>query len=358
MGSSIKPPIIQGFDQNILQDAVITSTVAPVSTYVLNKLGLLMPSERVVFPTGTVTVRFTLPQPLQGDVFFLSVGNFNTGTAHWSNVAGGGTVNELLVPGTLRRNGHRDPVAVDLTINTPSAPNRVSSIWELVVSGNPIALRLGGAIACYSPRTSLIDRGFRWEYDIQKTAGGFTSQNEYLTIFKQATLTGQRLITLITPATENDAGEVDDWIDANYVSMYPGLLWTNVDDPSTAFLGYFQSPGRRKYVYFEFNEMEVAFLEMQRGVPLLNPTVMSRYKQEDVSVVDVLTARMSPLFSTTAIGENVKVSDSVTARLAVETGVPASENVKISDTVTRALQLAQSNSENVKISESVTATIV
>ena len=45
--------IFQGYDQNILNDATITSSVLPMATYDLATLGYNRPDMRVRFDTGT-----------------------------------------------------------------------------------------------------------------------------------------------------------------------------------------------------------------------------------------------------------------------------------------------------------------
>lgn len=273
MSYAIKPPIVQAYDENIFHGAVITSTVAPSSSYLLSDLGAEHPSLRIIWGTGTVTLIWTLLSAKRGDILVIPMFNLVTGFATLTNNAS--TPMNRAIPFPPIATGRiPNTCVVDLTL-TDNITTRTASIWSLVIASNPQNVRLGGAVLLYAPRTPLIDRGFLWDYNISIEGGGFESANESLTQYITSTETLRRIISLSTPATTRDADTLEANFKGNFGRGKPGLLWHDVDIQDAMF-GHWQKLFKRQVTIRDkavnINSLElvtVEWEEISKGAPLL-----------------------------------------------------------------------------------------
>lgn len=260
--------IFQGYDQNILQGAVITSSPAPSATYSLLTLGFLRPDMRVRFGSGTVTVTFTVGSSKRGDILVIPMSNLVSGVSPTvvSLTNGAGLNVPIATSGSLR-NGLPKTIVVDLSLLDTNVSNRTSTVWNLVIVGNPSNVTLGGAIAIYGPKTALADRDFQWGYTPRKRGALSETVNEYLTRYQLNMQSMERSIDLQTLATDTDADALEAWFDANNGRGLPGLLWLT-PEVEDAFLGCWQETFERIVDKFT-NTIKVSFTELSKGIPLL-----------------------------------------------------------------------------------------
>ncbi len=260
--------IFQGNDQNILSGATITADAIPSLTYDLATLGFLRPDWRVKFSTGTVTITFTLSAPALGDILCLPMSNLVDGHVTLTN--GAALSVSIPVPGTLR-NGLPKTIVVDLSLLDTNATHRTSNVWHLVISGNPVNVTLGGAVAIYGPKTALGDRDFQWGYTIRKRGAYSETYNEYRTRFGLNMQTMERSIDLSTLATDADADALEDWVDGCNGRGAPGLLWLT-PEVEDAFFGVWQDTFERVRGSAQVTDTELIklrFDELSKGLPLL-----------------------------------------------------------------------------------------
>lgn len=269
---AILPSIIQGWDQNILQGATITSTVAPSSTYILSELGLLLPSYRIIWGTGTVTITFTRGAgAAQGDILVIPASNLITGHATLTNGAG---LSQALTFPSLLRNGFPPTMAIDLTVGTPNNATRTSNVWNLVISTNPANVVMGGAVAIYGPKTALTNRGFEWGYSLRKKGPVVESENDYGTEYIQGTGTYKRFLDITAKGTNTDTAMLEGTFDANFGRALPGLIWLDpagsLGNPATdAMLGVLQGEFKRTHVWRQLHQLSLTIQELSKGeVPL------------------------------------------------------------------------------------------
>lgn len=266
--------IFQGFDQNILQDAVITATVVPQTTYDVTDLGFLRPDWRIRWSAGTLTITWTLASPALGDLFVLPMSNLDTAgspsaTITLTNASG---LSVAITMPAIRRNGLPKTLVVDLTAAEANPTTRTSDVWHLVIVGNPSDVTLGAAAAIYSPLTQLGDRDFKWGYTIRKRGAQAEIQNAHLTRYQQDLLASERMLDLETLATDADADALEDWFEGGNGRARPGVLWLqhgNVDD---AYLGILQDEFTRTVGTGECvdtNVIHLTFTELSKGIPLL-----------------------------------------------------------------------------------------
>lgn len=266
------PAIFQSATQNILRDAAIASTVAPMTNYPLEVLGLLRPDFRVRWDTGAVTIRFTHgggspAEQRQGDIFYLAVHNFDDGSPVAAVLTNDqGLVQPLSVPEPLE-NGLCRPIVVDLTILTPDASVRTPSYWELEID-NVSDLTLGGAIAIYGPKTYLIDRDVRWGYTEWEEGNAPESVNPWGAAFVQDLQALIRGVDVSLLATDADAAALRVWNRSNGGRAKPSLFWFD-SDIADAFLG---RPVAARFsaqkLFTDANQIEFSFAELWRGLPL------------------------------------------------------------------------------------------
>jgi hypothetical protein len=271
------PAILQSFEQNILQGATITSSVAPMASYDVETLGFLRPDWLVRFNTNTVNIRWTLASgspgtPEQGDILIIPNSNIATGAATW--VSSGGLSQALTFPALLP-NGIPPSMVRDLTVDDPYDSDRQGHWWELQIVNNPVDVILGGAVALYSPKRYLVDRDFKWDYTIRETGGVIeVGPNDFMTRYIQDTLTYERELELIAGATTEDADRLQAWFQGNRGRGQPGLLWFD-SDIEDGFLGILQRTFER--VVNMRNETDplasletirIVFTELSKGIPL------------------------------------------------------------------------------------------
>jgi hypothetical protein len=264
--------ILQGYDQNILQGATITSSVAPLASYSLDVLGYGRPDMRVKFGTGTVTIHFALtggsPSAARGDILVIPMSNL--ADTHVTLTNDDGFSQNIPVPGT-RRNGLPKTIVVDLSVGTPLAATRTSAVWHLVIAANPVNVTLGGAIMIYSPKTALTDRDFQWGYT-QRTTGAASGQaNPYLTRSVLNLQTSERSIELSALATDLDADALEAWCAANNGGGFPGLLWLS-PEIEDAYFGLLEASCERvvgSALCLDTNILRVRMTELSKGIPIL-----------------------------------------------------------------------------------------
>ncbi len=256
--------IFQGADQNIFDGATITSSPAPSTTYSLTTFSYLRPDWRVKFGSGTVTITWALGSAKLGDILVIPISNLVTGHVTLTNTAG--LSQAIAVPATLR-NGLPKTIVVDLS----ALANRTASSWSLVISGNPVNVTLGGAVALYGPKTALGDRDFKWGYTVRTTGIVGEKVNDHSARFIVNTRAMEREIVLETLATEADADALQAWFEGNNGRGLPGLLWLR-PELEDAYLGIWQPTFERVVGSGgvpNTNLIKLTFTELSKGIPLL-----------------------------------------------------------------------------------------
>lgn len=263
--------IFQGYDQNILNGAVITSSPAPTVAADLVKLGYGRPDWTVIFGATTVTITFTTLTPEQGDILVIPKLNVVSGSPSVLRLTNGAGLNvDISIPGLLR-NGIQKTIVVDLTLLEPNNTTRTSTVWNLVITGNSVNVKIGGAVAIYGPKTALADRDFQWSYTTRKTGAVSEQVNEYLTAFRLNMQAMTRSIDLSTMATDADADALEAWFDANNGRGLPGLLWLT-PEVEDGFFGVWQKEFSRVVGLAsvpDTNVIKVTFDEFSKGIPFL-----------------------------------------------------------------------------------------
>ncbi len=226
------PAIFARYDDNILLGAAITSTVAPLTSYALTTLALLNPAARVRFGTGTVTITFTIPSRL-GDVFVLPMHNLDPGST-FQLTNGAGFSHAITVPPKLA-NGFPPTIVVDLTL---LAGTRTSTVWNLVITGNSVNVILGGCVAIYGPKRSLLGvtatDNFEWGYKERETDLLSETTNEYGSDYTLDYGAVLRQIEVNLTPTDTGITTVRDCFRGSHGRALPSLFWPdpNVVDAS------------------------------------------------------------------------------------------------------------------------------
>lgn len=261
--------IFQSEAQNILTDATITSSVAPLTSggYALSLLNALRPDWNVKWSVATVTITWTLASPARGDIFVLPKSNLTTGHATLTN--GAGLSQALTIP-ALQANGLSKTTAVDLTIGTPNPTTRTSDAWHLVISSNPVNVTLGCALALYNPRTLFIAGGFLMGVTYTKKAGTQSTSNWNLSRYKLSSRAIERGLILSVLSSDADAAQLENFFDGCAGDAYPGTLWLNPDTDPDAYFGYWPEGGfSRTRKEPDVNDVKLTFMELSKGIPLL-----------------------------------------------------------------------------------------
>jgi hypothetical protein len=233
------PPLYGSWEDNILLNAVITSTVAPLSTYALTTLAAGNPAERVLFGNTTVTITFTLPSSVLGEVLVIPMHNLtpgSTGVLTLTNSAG------LSVPVTieaLEGGGFPPTLIVDFSAES----NKTDDVWNLVVAGNVANLIMGGAIAIYAKKTFAtwaIKSGISWQFTERLTWNETETPNEYATPYVQDYGTQSKQVDAVAYVDNGDVQYVRNWFLANHGRSRTGMFWPDPTDDSAAYYGRWQ----------------------------------------------------------------------------------------------------------------------
>lgn len=263
---AILSSIFQSYYQNILLDATITSTPSPSASYSLDTFAELNPQTRIRWGSGTVTIRWVLAGGAQrADIIAIPVHNIANGVASLTNTNG---LNVALPSPSPLANGMPKTLVVDLTLLEPNPTTRTDDEISLIITANPANLRLGGAVAIYSPITRLVTRGFRWGNKFNKTGRMLEQENEYGSKYIQNLGTMGRDMEVTALATGADADLLEAWYDGNNGRGLPGLFWY---DPSVqdAYFGHIQKQFSRENQYREVQSIKIQFEELIKGLPPL-----------------------------------------------------------------------------------------
>ncbi len=234
----VQAPIFARFADNILVGAVITSSVAPVSTYSLTTLASMNPAARVIFGVPTVTVTFTLPGgSALGDLLCLPMHNLHAGSSPTvlTITNGAGFSAGVIIP-ALQADDFPPTLVVDLRA---FAGTRTSNVWRLVITSNADNVVLGGAVAIYTPLRSFLgvsansDGGVVGEFTEAETPNNLRQENEYKTPYIQEYGTVSRSVTWSLILEDRAAlREIRDWFRANAGSARPSLFSPYPDEPA------------------------------------------------------------------------------------------------------------------------------
>jgi hypothetical protein len=262
----MQAPIIAGYDQNILQGATITASVAPMSNYSLTTLGQSRPDFRVKWNVTTVTITFTIASSL-GDILVIPMCNVSTGAMTLSNTTGGGAVSTVVPIPAATRSGIPRTICLDIKSLYPTASDRTSTAWRLVIASNAANVQFGGAVAIYSPKVQL-QRGFGWGIKYRGTGGSFETDNPYLVISQQSTGTLRREIDFSSPASDSDADALEGMFDGCFGRSKPGFIWPDPDVEDGLF-GIWQSTFERSRDFIDYQMIHGTFTELTKGPRLI-----------------------------------------------------------------------------------------
>lgn len=222
-----RPTIFQRYTDNAIVGASVGVSPAVMDTYDEDVLLQHRPSSRVRWDLpspNTVQLTFTVSSQ-RVDLLVLPVCNADTS----GTLTSGSGMNVSIPAPTMRPSGMSATLAVDLTLLEPNAAKRTSSSFVLTFSGASAGLILGGFIGLYGPMRSFIDRDFRWGFTKQPIGYQVDQENQAGVDYVSSYDTQAAVYTLTTLASEDDRAEIEDWLDANFVSGYPCFIWVDPD---------------------------------------------------------------------------------------------------------------------------------
>lgn len=256
--------IFQSAVQDVLQGATVTTNVAVSAGYDVTQMLLGRPDWRVKWGVETVTITWTLPSPVLGDIFVLPQSNLTSGT-----LTNGSGLSQTLINQGQYKNGLSRTWAVDLTIDTPNDATRTSNVWNLVIVSNGGDVVLGAALSIYSPKTQFTTHGIKYGVVYGRKAGTITNTNEYLSIDNTATGAAQRTLGLTAIATDAEAVALENMFDGSMGDGLPSLFWLNPDTDPDAYFGLMPNTFNRTRTEADINNIQWTFTELSKGVPIL-----------------------------------------------------------------------------------------
>lgn len=256
--------VYQSHRQNILVGGTV-SGATPLTGYSAQRLLLNKPAARIRYGSGTVTVTITTTSA-QGDIFCLPMHNLVGAVLTLTN---GNGLSVAVTPPTARVDGYPETLVVDLVAAQPNASTRTSGTWNLVISGNPSNVILGGACAVYGPRTELA-RNFSWGFSEGERHEGIVHRNVYGIEHRYDLLAGQKFVDVTVQATDADRPLLKNFFRGNHGHVLPGLLWLDPTNDNTS--GYFGTWQEEQHIVRTFtgvNVVQMTFAELSKGVSLV-----------------------------------------------------------------------------------------
>jgi hypothetical protein len=263
--------ILQRYTDDLLIGATATSSPAPVTSYSDATLLTHRPSARVRWDLpspSVIDIHFALAASGRADVLVIPVWNVDAGSSVASLTSGSGMNVPIAVP-TMPPSGIPKTTAVDLTVLETDAAKRTSNSFHLIITGNSVPLTMGGAVMLYGPKRELPDRDWQWNFvkrRIAKNSGPVVNDyGEDYVVNLEARL---REIDVSILASDADAAEIDDWIDANFGNGLPGLLWVTPEERE-AYFGRIQDTTESTPIFTDAVQRKLTFRELSKGEPVV-----------------------------------------------------------------------------------------
>jgi hypothetical protein len=242
-------------DDWILHDATWSVPVGSLQpSYDISVLQHLRPHKRLLFGSGTATVRATIGTSRSASVFALPVSNCTGAVLSIANNSG----LSLSVPVPAL-----PPDGVPLTAVIQFAPSSATQ-WDVVVSGNPDFLILGGAIWFGTARTFARNYHPSWTETEVDAVSSVT--NEYLARYQHVYQARERSMAFQVPATDVQAADLLAWSRGKTASgSNVSLFWPNplVNDARLGVFdgGHTVSPSG----VINYQPTTLTFIEMGKG---------------------------------------------------------------------------------------------
>lgn len=212
--------VFQAWDENILRDATVSGT-PPDATYSAADLVSDIPAARVLYPSGTIDATFTLPSARTGHILVIPVSNADAGSAVVDLTNAATLSVDVPIP-TMTR----DRIPKTVVLDFSALSNLNSNVWHLLFTGNSAPVVLGGAIAIYGPKTSLIETDFllgsgveRLRHAVQQTT------NPHFTSYRQILRSLVRSVSYTRIMMQSERDRFEDIFRANFGMGRPGFLW-------------------------------------------------------------------------------------------------------------------------------------
>lgn len=263
-----RPSLLERYEDNILVDATLVASPAPMTSYDEATLLTHRPSARVRWGVGgspgpDVNLRFDLPASARADILVIPVWNAD-GTVTLQSDAG---MNVTIPLVAIPTNGLPKTLVVDLRLLDTNASNRTSDGFDLDITGQTVELTIGGAVLLYTAR-EFPERDFRWGFTQRSKGNVIEHSNDHGTDLVYALRTINRSIELSTLASEADRTAIEDWFEANFGRGLPGFLWLDPDGRNRASFGRAELVLEQSDTFEEAIEISLTIDELGKGKPL------------------------------------------------------------------------------------------
>lgn len=249
-------------DDNILTGSTPSGTT-PSTTYSLATVLDNVPLERVLFPTGTATITFTLGSSKRGDLLFIPVHNLDAGATVLTLTNGNGFSAAITVPAMPP---HRIPAGIVADLRgLASASTRTDTVWHVVVTSNSVPVLFGGCIWIGQIRT--FDRNFRWGARNDVGFNQNITKNEYGTeyVVDYETINDGYTCSF-ADASDSDGATLLAWTQATHGGVLASVFWP--DTAGEAFLGRTPAKFAQTYQYTNWREVPWVFPAITKGKPV------------------------------------------------------------------------------------------
>ena len=237
--------------ENAIWAATITASVAPLASYSLDALKSRLAVSRCRFGSGTVTITFTLPAPVTANCFAIPASNLQGAVATVTNGAGlSAAFDAITLPPT------RIPITPIVWFE-----DSTSDTWQLVISGNPDPVTLGGAL-WLSP-THTLEKNFRYSWHEIHERFGTVAANEYGAEYLVDYGTQARSVRCDFSVNEAGADQLKAWHQDG--RFQPSLFWPNPLVPD-AYVGRWATDLDLERAHPRWMPISLTFRELAKGL--------------------------------------------------------------------------------------------
>lgn len=234
-------------------NATVTADATPLTNYANQTLVSAIPSARVRYGTGTVTVTLTFGSAVTADVMALPVSNLQGSVLALTNGAG---LNEAITLPTLPAN--RIPKTAIKEFASSS-----STVWNLVITGNTEDVILGGGFWLGAKRT--LDRNFRYGWREIEEQPGEEQMNDYGVEYVPFYETQIRRVVCDFKLSATGVDQMKAWHQDG--RKRPSLFWPDrtIND---AYIGRWASGLEMAREFPTFAPLTMTFAELCKGKPV------------------------------------------------------------------------------------------
>lgn len=235
--------LFQAYDDNILVGSTLSSNPSVMDSYDLQTLLEHRPSRRVrwdVPSPNTVNIRADLSTPKQADLLVIPIWNADAGSSVVTLTNDDGLNVVIPVP-AMPSHGIARTLAVDLRALQPNALIRTSNGFNVIVTGNSVALVMGGFLALYGPVRTFSERDFQW--GIRRDPLGYAAvhQNNRGAELVQPWRTLGNTYELTAVVTDAERAALIEWAESNFIGGLPCFIWVDPDGRNVPIVGLLKS---------------------------------------------------------------------------------------------------------------------